>query len=128
MSTYKVKTGSDQALIDLVDVSPQPTSPGIKPTRRTYAADSSVYDEARYVELEFSNVGNVTNYQALLTQFGLSASVLDAAVTVYVRDETFAWVRMNGRAVRPEIGREVQWRRYFPRNVTILVKDLEAAS
>jgi len=127
VTTYRVKTGHDQALVDLVDVSPQPTSPGIKPTRRTYAADGSVYDEARYVELEFSMVPTASDYQTMLAQFGLSASVLDAAVTVYVRNEIYAWVRMNGRAVRPEIGREAQWR-YMPRNVTILVKDLEAAS
>jgi hypothetical protein len=127
MTTYKVKTGHDQALISLVAVAPQPMSEGIKPTRRTFAADGAVYDEARYVELEFSNVGSVTAYQALLTQFGI-LSVTSFDVTVYVRSETFAWVRMNGTAVRPEPGREVQWRRFFPRNVTILIKDLTAAS
>lgn len=125
--TYKVADGHDVALVSLTDVSPQPASEGIKATRRTHAADGSVYDEAKYVELVFSIVGSVTGYQALLAQFGVQ-SALTNDVTVYVRDETFAWVRMNGTAVRPQPGEGVRWNNYFPRNITILVKDLEAAA
>lgn len=125
--TYLVKAGHDQPLVDLVAVSPQPTSGGIRPTRRSYAADNSVFDEAKYVELEFGALGTASSYQTLLAQFGLSASVASANVTVYVRNEVFAYVRMNGTAVRPEPGREVSWK-FFPRNVTILVKDLVAAA
>lgn len=127
MTTYKVADGSDVALGSLSDVSPQPKSTGIQPTRRTYSADGSVYDEAKYVELQFSAIDSVTTYQSVLSQFGIQ-SALTNAVTVYVRDETFAWVRMNGTAVRPEPGRDVRWDNYFPRNVTILVKDLATAA
>lgn len=127
MTTYRVKTGHDQALVSLVDVSPQPTSGGMRPTRRSYAADNSVFDESKYVELEFKSLGSASAYQTLLTQFGLSSSVASANVTVYVRNEVFTYVRMNGTAVRPEPGREVNWK-YFPRNVTILVKDLVVAA
>lgn len=127
MSTYKVADGSDVALESLNDLSRQPTSDGIKSTRRTYSANSSVYDEAKYVELRFSAIDSVTVYQTLLGEFGVQ-SALTNAVTVYVRDETFAWVRMNGTAVRPEPGRDVRWDNYFPRNVTILVKDLVTAA
>ena len=126
MSTYRVADGSDVALISLTVLDPQPRSEGIKTTRRTFAADGSVYDEGRYVELEFSMMPTAAEYLALLTTFGLHNATTNA-VTVYVRDETFAFVRMNGTAVRPQPGRDVGWS-YFPRNITILIKDLVAAS
>jgi hypothetical protein len=126
MSTYRVADGHDVALVSLNVVDPQPKSEGIKSTRRTFAADGTVYDEGRYVELEFSMIPGVSEYQALLDAFGVK-SALSNDVTVYVRDETFAWVRMNGTAVRPEPGRDVRWT-YFPRSVTILVRALEAVS
>jgi len=127
MSSYKVADGHDVALESLNDADPQPRSDGIKATRRTYAADGSVFDEGCYVELEFGMVPSVSDYQTLLTQFGVQ-SALTNEVTVYVRDETFAWVRMNGTAVRPEPGRDVRWRDYFPRDIVILIKDLAAVS
>jgi hypothetical protein len=124
MTKYKVKTGLNQALLDLVDIAPQCRSGGIHVTERTYAADGSVYEQGRFVELIFDLMQGSTSFAALLTQFGLS-SVLFANVTVYVRDSSFAWVRLNGVAVRPEIGQDVRWEQFFPRNVTILVKNLE---
>ena len=127
MSTYRVKDGWNEALEDLVVISPQPTSDGIKPTRRTYAANGAVYDEGLYVELQFNVLNNASAYQSLLNQFGIQSATTNE-VTVYVRDETFAWVRMNGTAVRPEPGRDVRWSKFFPRDVTILVKDLVASS
>ena len=125
--TYKVADGHNVALESLTTVAPQPASEGIKPTRRTHSASGAVLDEGRYIELQFNIVGGVTAYQALLDLFGVKTAVTNQ-VTVYVRDETFAWVRMNGTAVRPEPGRDVQWRRFFPRNITILVRDLTAVT
>lgn len=127
MSTYRVKDGWNEALMDLAVVSPQPTSEGIKATRRTFSANGEVFDEGKYVELRFNIVNGATAYQALLNQFGVQSTTTNE-VTVYVRDETFSWVRMNGTAVRPEPGRDVRWNNYYPRDVTILVKDLVASS
>lgn len=127
MSTYRVKDGHDEALEDLVVISPQPTSPGIQPTRRTFAANGAVYDEGKYVPLEFNVIESASAYQSLLSQFGVQSATTNE-VTVYVRDETFAWVRMNGTAVRPEPGRDVRWSKFFPRDITILIKDLTAVS
>lgn len=120
---YKVKTGHDQALVDLVDVKARST--GIQYTRRSYAADGSVYQVGPYVELEIDLVGGAAAYQALLGQFGLDSS-LAADVTVLIRDDTFVAGRYNGRAVRPEMGKEVVWDRFYPRRITILVKNLDA--
>ena len=121
---YRVKTGHDQSLESLVNISPQPRSGGVRYTRRTYGGDGTVYTVGAYVELEFDLLGSATQYQALLKQFGLDES-LTAAVTLYARDDTFAWKRYNGLAIRPETGRDVTWDRYFPRRITILVRNLE---
>lgn len=127
MTTYRVATGHDVVLGSLTVLDPQPTSEGIQYTRTTYGASGVVYKEGAYVELLWSYLDDATAYQALLTTFGLG-SVESAAVTVYVRSDKFAWVRMNGRAVRPLVGQGVTWRDYFPRNITLLIKDLETAS
>ena len=70
---------------------------------------------------------DVTEYQAILTAFGVKNAGSNE-VTVYVRDETFAWTRQNGLAIRPEPGQDVRWSQYFPRDVVILVRDLADAS
>ena len=131
MSTYRVKTGSSVALASLTVLSPQP-DPGtaIQTTRRTYGADGTVTDQGRYIELKWSVYDTAATYQTLLGLFGLSASVAKAAVTVYVRDETYAWVRMNGNAIRPEPGKTVKWgdRQSRPLDISILVRDLEVAA
>lgn len=127
MSTYRVAVGHDVVLGSLVDVTPQPSTEGIKTVRRTYAADGTVHEDGKYIELDFNVLGNVAMYQSVLTAFGVK-DVLTEDVTVYIRNEVFDWVRMNGTAVRPEVGQDVQWRRYFPRNITILVKNLVASS
>lgn len=127
MTTYRVADGFNVATGSLTVLSPQPRSEGIKVARRTYGGDGTVYDEASYVELEWDVIETVADYQALLTTFGVNTALTNE-VTVYVRDETFAFVRMNGIAVRPEIGREVRYRQYFPRDITILIKALVAAS
>lgn len=125
---YKVKnTGHDVALVSLVNVVPQPHSTGIESTRRTFGADGSTYDEGRFIELEFDLVQGATMYVALLTLFGVNNS-LTCPVTVYVPDERLSFTRMNGTAVRPMPGREMRQSRFFPRNITILVKDLFASS
>jgi hypothetical protein len=79
------------------------------------------------VELVWNTLGTKAQYQTILTAFGLlSADSND--VTVYVRNDVYDFVRMNGKAIKPKPGAGVQWQRPFPRNITILVRDLEAAS
>lgn len=120
MAKYLIKAGHNQPLVDLLPMTPQPRSPGVKPTRRTHAADSSVHDEALYIELAWSTLGTPTIYATLLTQFGL-ASVASAPVTVYVPNQRYVFTRYNGTAILPEGGDR---RSYFIRDVVIVVKDL----
>ncbi len=121
MSTYKVKTGHDEALIDLVAIAPQPASPGVKATRRTYSADGAIHDENLYIQLEWSVVEDSTALATLLTQFGL-ASATTANVTIYCPNQLHVYTRFNGLAVRPEIGRSS----FFLRDLQIVVKELVA--
>lgn len=127
MSTYRVADGHDVALISLTVLDPQPRSEGIKPTRRTFGGDGTPYDEGKYVELLYSMVSSATEYQDILDDFGVKTAGSNE-VTVYVRDETFAWTRQNGLAIRPQPGQDVRWSNYFPRDVAILVRDLADAS
>lgn len=125
--TYRVATGSNVALVNLTVLDPQPSSTGIRATRRTYSADGSALDEGRYVELEFDFVESASAYASLLALFGVQND-LTADVTVYVRDETYTAVRMNGIACRPEVGRDITWDRFFPRNLKMLIKNLEVST
>lgn len=96
-------------------------------TRRTYGADGSVYDQARYIILEWDLSANPTTYVALLTLFGVQNN-LYANVTIYAPDERLAYARMNGIAVRPQPGVDMVRKSYFPRDIRILIKDLAASA
>jgi hypothetical protein len=126
-SLYKVKnTGHNVALVDLVNVVPQPHSTGIQTTRRSFSADGTAYDEAKFIELEFNLVQGPTLYVALLTLFGVNNNLTNL-VTVLIPDERLAFIRYNGTAVRPSPGKDMRQTRFFPRNIVILVKDLAVA-
>jgi hypothetical protein len=65
-----------------------------------------------------------TEYLALLTAFGLETGI-SASVSIYARDDIYVWRYYNATVVRPRVGHEVTWDRYFPRRITILAKELE---
>lgn len=123
MATYKVGEGHDVALIDLVDIAPQPRSDGLKFGRVTPSAAGTVVREAPYIELVWSMIETPAEYQALLAQFGLDA-LTSANVTLYALNDMFSPTRYNGRAVRPILGAQGAQRDFFIRDVTILVRDL----
>ena len=127
MSDYRVADGSDVALGSLTVLNPQPHSTGIQYTRIGYAADGTPILEGPYITLVWDILGSKTQYQSLLTAFGLSSATTND-VTVYIRDVNFDYVRMNGKAIKPQIGEGVEWKSYFPRNLSILIRDLETAA
>lgn len=120
---YLIGIGHDVVLEDLDPIVPQPATPGMLFGRRSYAASGIVIDEMPYVPFEFSTIKSATQYQSILTQFGLMTA-LTAEVTVYVQDRNYDWVLRNGLAVAPEIGTDGQRSQYFLRDFTILVKNL----
>ena len=127
MSDYRVADGSNIALGSLTVLSPQPRSNGIQYTHSSYAADGTPILKGAFVNLIWDVVGTKAQYQSILTTFGLlSATTND--VTVYVRNANFDYVRMNGKAIKPQIGEGVEWSKYFVRGLTILIRDLETAT
>ena len=125
-SNYRVADGHDVLVGSTNLIVPQPTANGIEPTRRTFAASDAVYDEGHFIELEWSVVADVTEYIAIVTAFGLFGQPppMTNEVTVYVRNDYFVSTLYNGTAVLPEMGRDIKWRNYFPRDLVILVKNL----
>lgn len=122
MSDYRVKTNWGQSLVSLNVLNPQPRSEGVKATQRVVSLNGVVYDYGLYTELTWDFLEDPTEVLAIYTLFGIH-SARSAPVTVYVPNDLYAYVRYNGRAVRPA----PSWQNYFPRGVTILVKNLEVA-
>lgn len=127
MTTYAVAEGHDVALIDLDTIDPQPKCPGIRPTLRSHSAAGTVHDQGNYAELIFNMLESVAQYQAVLALFGLDDAVT-SEVTVILRDATFADGRYNGTAVRPVIDDGLAWNEYLPRDIVILIKNVEAVA
>ncbi len=125
-SDYRVAQGHDVILGSLNVFSPQPTAEGVQATRRTNAASGDVYDEAKYVELVWTVVETPTELDTILDYFGMGGVPIlhQADVTVYVRNELYIFTRYNGVAVFPQLGRDLRWKNYFPRNLTMLIKNL----
>lgn len=84
-------------------------------------------EEGLYVELEWNVLETAAEYLTLLTAFGLH-NALTNEITIYCRDSRWVYVRYNGIAVRPELGRDAGWQMPFARDITILVKNLAASS
>lgn len=127
MSDYRVADGHDVALVSLNVLSPQPRSRGIQYTRRSYAADGTPINEGAFVELIWGVVADDAALQSILTTFGIYTATSND-VTVYVRNENFDYVRKNGKAIKPQIGEGLEWSNYFPRDLVILIRNLQNAS
>lgn len=125
MSDYRVKDGSDIALESLTVLVPQPKSQGIQYTKQTFGGDGTPCNQGPYVELIWTAISNA-EYDTIMTAFVLTSADHND-VTVYVRDENWNYIRKNGKAIKPNIGQEREWD-YFPRNMVILVRNLETSS
>lgn len=122
---YKAALGSGVALGSLVDIVPQPAGGGVMVVQRNPSASGVVHEIGLWAELKWSALASPAEYLALLTQFGLH-SALTVAVTVYIRNEFFAFARYNATCVRPQMGTDVDWNNYFPREISIVLKSLVA--
>jgi hypothetical protein len=124
MTQYLVGVGTDLVTGSLNIISPQPRTKGLEYKRWVEAMDGTRYATGPYIEFEWDLLQGATEYQALLTSFGINVST-SANVSIYARDSTYTWRYYNGKAMQPRVGHEVTWIRYFPRRITILVKNLE---
>jgi hypothetical protein len=127
MSDYRVADGFNVALVSLNVISPQPQSNGIQYTRQTFALDGTPINEGPYTVLVWSALGTKTQYQSVLNAFGLFNDYSND-VTVYIRSDRYDYARYNGKAIKPTPGNGVEWQPPFPRNITILIRDLVLSS
>lgn len=123
MTVYSVAIGHNVAVELVEPIVPQPRTVGRLTGLRTFAANGAVHDQAIFVELVWDVIDGEVQYQDLLEQFGLDTATT-ANVTLIARDATYGWMRYNGVAVRPEIGRDGAWERFFLRDVRIVVNRL----
>jgi hypothetical protein len=120
MSRYYLALGHSVPAADLDLIVPQPASPvGVQAAQRDFSADGSVFETGLHIWLLWNSVGSASNYQDLLTQFGLH-NARRAAVTLYAPNFQRGWAIYNGYALRPQTPTYAR----FARDVRVLVRDL----
>jgi len=119
MSDYRVAMGNNIALASLNTVKLQPASPGVRATRRLYMGNGSILEQGLYAEWIYNVVPDVGELYEVFYQMGLMAASY-APVTIYTTSQRYIYGRYNGMAIRPE----ANWENFFPRNITIIIRDL----
>jgi hypothetical protein len=126
---YRVAVGHNIALASMTKLaypfSYSPRGGIVRPTRRSYLGDGTVWDEGLWVPFSWSSMRNPDYYESVLSAFGLSVSTTSANVTVYCLNQVLNKIRYNGRAILPEPGADLDYN-IFPRDITIIVRDLVA--
>lgn len=125
MTEYKIAVGHDVALVTMVRINPQPKAQPVAPVQREYGASPSYHEQGLYVCLEWDYIFSETEYVNLLAYFDFDDQDV-AAVTVYCRDQNFAYNRYNGYAFKPKMGEDVKWENMFISGVKVYITDLEA--
>ena len=123
MSDYRAATGSNIVLASLTKIPLQPYSPGVKATRRVPMGDGSILDQGLYVDWIYNVIEDATQLLTVLTPLGLHTAKF-AKVTIYTRDDLYAYHLYNGTARRPI----ASWDNYFAREVVIRITNLEFIS
>lgn len=131
MSTYRVATGHNVALVSLTVLSPQPDpGEGIQYASVVRVADGTLVRQGPYIDFTWTMLEEAS-FTTITTLFGVDSAATSADavnVTVYVRDVNYSnWVRMNGKAQRPFPGIGVNWN-VRPNDIVIRVTDLATAS
>ena len=124
MTQYLVGVGTDLVTGSLNIITPQPRTRGLQYKRWVEAVDGTRYATGPFINFMWDLNQSATSYVALLTSFGIHSSSM-ANVSIFARDDIYVWRYYNAVAMRPRVGHEVNWDRYFPRRITILCKELE---
>jgi hypothetical protein len=124
MSSYQIVDGYNNAGT-LATFSPQPASPGILYPRRDIAVSGHEYVNGQpYTFWQYKGIIPASQYDALLTLFGLSNTVVSNEVTVKTMtdpDRT-TWANYNAIIVLPVNGQDVTYERGFWRDAKFKVK------
>lgn len=126
-SIYKVAYDFDIAPGSMVDIVPTPSGGVVMPIERTYSVSGAVNELGLYAVYHWDFIEDEDEYQALLVLFGLHNATTNE-VTVYARNHLFVSGRYNGIAHRPEMGQDVKWQNFFPRDLDIYVVNMYEAA
>lgn len=125
MSDYRWAPGWNVAYADLFLVNPQPTSPGLKATERTWGLSGAVFEQGPYAEWIYAVLPSEAELQALFAQVALT-DTLSAQVTINTRKKGYSYARFNAIVASPQIGTDGQWDQFFPRGFVFLFTHLVA--
>lgn len=121
---YMVGDGADVPIDELTRLDPQPRNEGIRITRRQSSHSGDAHDdEALYTIFEYTALGSVAEYQAVLDTWGL-LNALTNEVTATARDQNQVWQRWSGTVTRPRVNEDIRWESYFIRNVQIVMTNI----
>ena len=118
MSTYRVADGHGVALVDLTVIVPQPQGDPVAPVRRESGISGVIHNQGKFAIWRYSHLASVAEYVQVLTYLGLQNADSND-VTIYTRDERFAFTRYNAKAILPQPMVDMRWQEYFPRGIEI---------
>jgi len=122
---YQIADTHDNAA-GLADVDPQPMSSGIQYPERRLALSGAAYEDGGAFTLWRFSILTPTQYDSLLTQFGLSSDAYnDVTVNTITNDRT-TFANYNGTIVRPMMGEDAKFEMGFYHDVVFRVIRLEA--
>lgn len=121
---YRIGIGHDLDLADMQKLVPQPHVSGIKITRRSHGHANKIKDDFLYTDLLFNILGGINGFRAVLDQLGLLDDI-EVDITITLKNNSLEWGKYNAIAVRPQQGEDVEWSNFFPRNIVILIKEIE---
>lgn len=121
MILHRVGIGPDLLLPSMSIIQPQPRDGTVK-SLRGYS-DTGTRIVSLFCLFRWNVLGNSSLYQDILGYFGLLENNI-CEVSIYAKDEIYTWGRYNGFAIKPEFDSDAEWNQFFPRNVSIFVRNL----
>lgn len=119
---HKVGIGHNIASVSLVVITPQPKDAIIVP-HRIYG-DTGHKDRSKFCNPKWNVLFNEEMYQDLLAQFNILDN-LYADITFLTYTDKYDEVRCNGVAVQPEVGDDMTYDAYYPREIGIYIHSIE---
>lgn len=120
----KMSTGHNVATASLGTLDPIPHVDPVMPVDREYSISGKANDIGFYTCFHYDMVQDESEYLAILTAWGI-ATINQADVTIYCRNQRMVGTRYNGTALLPEMGQDAKYEGGFPKNIAIYVVDLE---
>jgi hypothetical protein len=124
MSAPRVLIGHDHVLVECLFITPTPSTDPVAPVNRDYGVSGKHHDQGRFAVWRWSHVDGEDEYLDILVQLGLDDADT-CEVTIYTKNERMIWTLYNAIAHLPEMGSDVKYQNFFPRDIAVYFTDLE---